>query len=163
GPLDRLPVEVDLAATRIIREALTNVARHSGAGEARLAVTAGDGLIMIRVEDDVRGVTYTEGSGIGLRRMSARNGAPGGRREAGRHRGRRTYHDPRGRRRARRHVHRRQRLRAARHARTRRRAGRQPGGGPPAGGRLPRPRHSAAERSYMIRVLLADDQTLVRA
>ncbi|MEV4105048.1 sensor histidine kinase [Nonomuraea sp. NPDC049649] len=83
GPLDRLPVEVDLAATRIIREALTNVARHSGAGEARLAVTAGDGLIMIRVEDDGPGVTYTEGSGFGLRGMRERAAALGGSLEAG--------------------------------------------------------------------------------
>src|SRR5690606_4942712 len=61
------------------------------------------------------------------------------------------------------HVHRRQRFRAARHARACRRARRHAGGRATPRGRLPRPRHPAAERSVMIRVLLADDQTLVRA
>lgn len=83
GDLDKVPVEVDLAATRIIREALTNVARHSGADEATLAVSAADDHILIRVEDDGPGVTYTEGSGFGLRGMRERAAALGGTLEAG--------------------------------------------------------------------------------
>ncbi|WP_261808911.1 sensor histidine kinase [Nonomuraea sp. C10] len=83
GPLDRVPVEVDLAAVRIIREALTNVARHSGAGEATLSVSSDDRHILIRVDDDGPGVTFTEGSGFGLRGMHERAAALGGSLEAG--------------------------------------------------------------------------------
>ncbi len=83
GPLDGVPTEVDLAAARIIREALTNVSRHSGVGEARLTVTNESGHIVIRVEDDGPGATYTDGSGFGLRGMRERAAALGGTLEAG--------------------------------------------------------------------------------
>ncbi|MFD1536864.1 sensor histidine kinase [Nonomuraea guangzhouensis] len=83
GPLDEVPTEVDLAATRIIREALTNVSRHSGTAEARLSVTNQSGHIVIRVEDDGPGATYTDGSGFGLRGMRERATALGGTLEAG--------------------------------------------------------------------------------
>jgi signal transduction histidine kinase len=83
GPLDSVPAEVDLAATRIIREALANVSRHSGASEARLSVTNDAGHIVIRVEDDGPGATYTDGSGFGLRGMRERAAALGGTLEAG--------------------------------------------------------------------------------
>jgi signal transduction histidine kinase len=83
GPVDRVPVEVDLAATRIIREALTNVSRHSGAKEATLTIANTSGNILIEVEDDGPGATFTEGSGFGLRGMRERAEALGGRLEAG--------------------------------------------------------------------------------
>ncbi|MBT2235012.1 sensor histidine kinase [Nonomuraea sp. NEAU-A123] len=83
GRLDGVPTEVDLAATRIIREALTNVSRHSGAAEARLSVTNQSGHIVIRVEDDGPGATFTDGSGFGLQGMRERAGALGGTLEAG--------------------------------------------------------------------------------
>jgi signal transduction histidine kinase len=83
GPLDAVPTEVDLAATRIIREALTNVSRHSGTNQAVLTVTSTSGNIMIRVEDDGPGATYDGGSGFGLRGMRERATALGGILEAG--------------------------------------------------------------------------------
>jgi len=83
GPLDRLPVEVDLAATRIIREALTNVHRHSGTNEATLTITHDSGRITIEVTDDGPGASYTEGSGFGIRGMRERAAALGGSLEAG--------------------------------------------------------------------------------
>ncbi|WP_246649682.1 sensor histidine kinase [Nonomuraea coxensis] len=83
GPLDALPTEVDLAAARIIREALTNVSRHSGAAEARLSAVCRDGELVVRVEDDGPGVTYDGGSGFGLRGMRERATALGGTLEAG--------------------------------------------------------------------------------
>jgi signal transduction histidine kinase len=83
GPLDGVPVEVDLAATRIIREALTNVLRHSGTTEATLSISTTSGNILIRVEDDGPGATFTEGSGFGLRGMRERATALGGRLDAG--------------------------------------------------------------------------------
>ncbi|MEV5408228.1 sensor histidine kinase [Thermopolyspora sp. NPDC052614] len=83
GDLDRVPVEVDLAATRIIREALTNVSRHSGTDAATLTIANKAGNILIEVEDDGPGAAFTEGSGFGLRGMRERAEALGGRLEAG--------------------------------------------------------------------------------
>ncbi|MFI6927510.1 sensor histidine kinase [Nonomuraea spiralis] len=83
GPLDALPTEVDLAAARIIRESLTNVARHSGTKKATLTVSNSSGNIMIRVDDDGPGATYTDGSGFGLQGMRERATALGGDLEAG--------------------------------------------------------------------------------
>lgn len=83
GALQGVPVEVDLAAARIIREALTNVSRHSGSKEATLTVANTSGNIMIRVEDDGPGVAFTEGSGFGVQGMRERATALGGRLDAG--------------------------------------------------------------------------------
>ncbi|MEV1169314.1 sensor histidine kinase [Nonomuraea sp. NPDC049784] len=83
GPLDAVPTEVDLAAARIVREALTNVSRHSGTTQATLTITNASGNIMIRVEDDGPGATYDEGSGFGLQGMRERAMALGGTLEAG--------------------------------------------------------------------------------
>jgi signal transduction histidine kinase len=83
GPLDAVPTEVDLAATRIIREALTNVSRHSGTTQATLTVSNTSGNIMIRVEDQGPGASYEGGSGFGLQGMRERASALGGTLEAG--------------------------------------------------------------------------------
>ncbi|MGP3959229.1 sensor histidine kinase [Nonomuraea sp. 3N208] len=83
GPLDAVPTEVDLAAARIIREALTNVSRHSGTKQATLTVTNTSGNIMIRVEDEGPGASYDGGSGFGLQGMRERASALGGTLEAG--------------------------------------------------------------------------------
>jgi signal transduction histidine kinase len=83
GELDRVPVEVDLAATRIIREALTNVSRHSGTNAATLTIANRSGNILIEVADDGPGAAFTEGAGFGLRGMRERAEALGGRLEAG--------------------------------------------------------------------------------
>ncbi|GAA3648430.1 sensor histidine kinase [Nonomuraea antimicrobica] len=83
GPLDAVPTEVDLAAARIVREALTNVSRHSGTNTATLTITNKSGNIVIRVEDDGPGATYDEGSGFGLQGMRERATALGGTLEAG--------------------------------------------------------------------------------
>ncbi|MDX3111178.1 sensor histidine kinase [Nonomuraea angiospora] len=83
GPLDAVPTEVDLAAARIVREALTNVSRHSGAKQATLTINNTSGNIMIRVEDDGPGAAYDGGSGFGLQGMRERATALGGTLEAG--------------------------------------------------------------------------------
>ncbi|TMR09557.1 sensor histidine kinase [Nonomuraea turkmeniaca] len=83
GPLEAVPTEVDLAAARIIREALTNVSRHSGTNKATLSVSNTSGNIMIRVEDEGPGATYDGGSGFGLQGMRERASALGGTLEAG--------------------------------------------------------------------------------
>ncbi|MFE3451226.1 sensor histidine kinase [Nonomuraea sp. NPDC059194] len=83
------PVEVDLAAARIVSEALTNVSRHSAAGSARLTITIEEsgteksGKMVITVEDDGPSVVFTGGSGYGVRGMKERAAALGGTLEAG--------------------------------------------------------------------------------
>ncbi|MEO3890367.1 sensor histidine kinase [Nonomuraea sp. B5E05] len=83
GPLDALPTEVDLAAARIVREALTNVSRHSGTNEANLKISNRTGNIEICVEDDGPGASYDGGSGFGLTGMRERAAVLGGTLEAG--------------------------------------------------------------------------------
>jgi len=57
-----LPADVDLAAYRIIQEALTNSARHSGGTTATVRVACGDGALIIEVDDD--GIPRPAGSGF---------------------------------------------------------------------------------------------------
>jgi signal transduction histidine kinase len=47
-----LPAPVDLAAYRIVQEALTNVLRHAGARTVRLGLTHGPSRLLIRIHDD---------------------------------------------------------------------------------------------------------------
>jgi signal transduction histidine kinase len=66
GETRALPTEVDLAAFRIVQEAVTNVVRHAG-GEARATVRlvyAADELI-VQVDDDGRGAVTTTAGGVG--------------------------------------------------------------------------------------------------
>lgn len=51
----RFAPAVELAAFRIVQEALTNVARHSGAREAQVDLWAGAGLLTLEVSDRGRG------------------------------------------------------------------------------------------------------------
>lgn len=52
---DDLPEEMQIALFRVVQEALTNVARHSGAGQASVVVSRHGGHIRVVVEDDGRG------------------------------------------------------------------------------------------------------------
>src|SRR5216683_2112157 len=47
-----LPADVDLAAYRIVQEALTNSARHSGGGQATVRLGYGEAALEIEVRDD---------------------------------------------------------------------------------------------------------------
>lgn len=68
------------ALFRIVQEALTNVARHSGAGEVHIRLVAEDGGLALTVSDDGRGFGgRAEGAaGIGLISMRERASALGG-------------------------------------------------------------------------------------
>jgi signal transduction histidine kinase len=86
GTAQTLPPGVDLAAYRIVQEALTNVVRHAGpAAAATVRVAYGDGGVTVQVEDDGRGVASNPSStgGNGLAGMHERVAALGGRFEAG--------------------------------------------------------------------------------
>jgi signal transduction histidine kinase len=77
----RLPAEVETALYRIAQEALTNVAKHAGAGHVSVVVTRRDGAVTVVVEDDGRGFGATggDGDGLGLVGMKERVGLLGGR------------------------------------------------------------------------------------
>ena len=81
GPLDSIvddELAVDLLAT--LREALSNVARHAGAGTVDVALSVGAGALSLRVADDGLGFPDggATGDGHGLDNMSARARRHGG-------------------------------------------------------------------------------------
>jgi signal transduction histidine kinase len=83
GPADLPAMEMQsqIAAYRIVQELLTNVARHSGASEARIALRVEGGTLEIEVADNGRGIRATEVTGIrslGLLGMRERALAAGG-------------------------------------------------------------------------------------
>jgi signal transduction histidine kinase len=87
-----LPADVDLAAYRIIQEALTNSARHSGGTKATVRVAYGDGALIVEVDDDgtprpagsgFRPGTRANGSGNGIAGMTERAKSLGGTLQAG--------------------------------------------------------------------------------
>jgi signal transduction histidine kinase len=82
---------VDLAAFRIVQEALTNVVRHADTSRARVRLDYGDDELTVQVDDDGR-VTApamtgtgdtTDGAGKGIAGMRERVLALGGSFEAG--------------------------------------------------------------------------------
>lgn len=75
--LPALPAAVEVAAYRIVMEALTNVARHSGATRAEVALRVGDDCLTIDISDN--GNTGGEWvPGIGLTSMRERASELGG-------------------------------------------------------------------------------------
>jgi signal transduction histidine kinase len=83
GPVRPLPPSVDLAAYRILQEALTNVARHSAATIARVQVTYGDADVVVQVDDDGKQQRPGFVRGTGITGMAERATALGGNLEAG--------------------------------------------------------------------------------
>ncbi|MFD7026938.1 sensor histidine kinase [Streptomyces sp. NPDC059917] len=74
----------DLAAFRIVQEALTNVVRHSGSRTARVRVTRPPGALELRIDDDGPATGGNPGgSGNGLTGMRERAADRGGSIEAG--------------------------------------------------------------------------------
>ncbi len=72
-----LPVALEHAGYRIVGEALTNVARHSGATRCRITVRVVDALDIV-VADDGRGFDAMSSRGIGLWSMEQRVSELGG-------------------------------------------------------------------------------------
>ena len=84
GDLTALPAGVDLAAYRIVQEALTNVLKHAGPATVRVVVRARCGAVDLEVCDDGRGPTSPgSGSGHGLVGMRERAALYGGSVETG--------------------------------------------------------------------------------
>ena len=77
GDLRTLPAAVEVAAYRIVAEALSNVARHAGAGRCEVRVRRGDGLL-VEVADDGVGVAGPRPGGVGLDSIRHRAAELGG-------------------------------------------------------------------------------------
>jgi signal transduction histidine kinase len=71
-----LPAALELAAYRIVQEAVTNIVRHAHASRATVDVDYGDSVLTVRIEDDGTGArsvqNLKEGNGIGGMRERAR-------------------------------------------------------------------------------------------
>jgi len=79
-----LPPGVDLAAYRVVQEALTNVIKHAGTARAAVALEYRPDELMITVTDDGRPVTAAGGpGGRGLIGLRERIGLYGGELDAG--------------------------------------------------------------------------------
>ncbi len=84
-----LPAGMELAAYRIIQEALTNVVKHAGRASARVAVRYAEDTLDIEVSDDGRGAAAPllnreeDDSGHGLVGMQERVALYGGKLETG--------------------------------------------------------------------------------
>jgi signal transduction histidine kinase len=85
GTPKTLPAGVDLAAFRIVQEALTNVARHAGHATATIRVGYGEEELTVQVDDNGNGTGQpsTSGGGNGIPGMRERASALGGELEAG--------------------------------------------------------------------------------
>ena len=76
---DRLPATVEIPVFRAVQEALTNIARHSGAKTVLIQMSYENGVLSVDVEDDGRGFTPADvatpsetGQGLGLLGMRER-------------------------------------------------------------------------------------------
>jgi signal transduction histidine kinase len=79
GELGALPAAVEVAAYRIVSEALTNVVRHAAATTCRVSLTVDAGGLRIEVADDGRGIDTGAVAGVGLRSLRERAEELGGR------------------------------------------------------------------------------------
>jgi signal transduction histidine kinase len=77
SPLPELPAAVEVAAYRIVVEALTNMVRHSGARTCQVRIRADDELT-IEVDDDGSGLPPGYRAGTGLESMDGRAAELGG-------------------------------------------------------------------------------------
>jgi signal transduction histidine kinase len=72
GERTELPASVDLAAYRIVQEALTNSVRHAGEATATVLVRYAKDEVIVEVSDDGMGADAAEGNGIrGMRERAA--------------------------------------------------------------------------------------------
>ena len=78
GAADSLPASIDLAAYRIVQEALTNAVRHSGGSHALVHVEHGEAALIVQVDDDGRNPRRASVSGNGIVGMTERAHALGG-------------------------------------------------------------------------------------
>ena len=79
GQLDNLGERINITVYRIIQECLTNVAKHAGASSVSIDLARESDRLLLRIEDDGRGMPVTGSSGgLGLIGMRERVEALGG-------------------------------------------------------------------------------------
>lgn len=78
-PLPALPAAVEVAALRIVGEALTNVGRHAGARRCTVRLEVEAGRLLVEVVDDGRGIARDRRAGVGLLSLRERAEELGGR------------------------------------------------------------------------------------
>jgi signal transduction histidine kinase len=80
GDLKGLPATVDLAALRIVQEALTNVIRHSGQSSSNVCITRTAQELTLQIDNAVSSNAFYDesGSGQGILGMQERTTALGG-------------------------------------------------------------------------------------
>jgi signal transduction histidine kinase len=85
GDVRPVPPDVDVAAYRIVQEALTNVTRHAGAGTATVQLRYTDDELTLQVDDDGAGPAPDDagGGGQGITGMRERALTLGGELDAG--------------------------------------------------------------------------------
>ena len=74
----RLPAATEVAAYRIIQEALTNVSRHADAQRACVRLHCSAAALVVEVVDDGTGVVIPRADGVGLGSMRSRSEEIGG-------------------------------------------------------------------------------------
>jgi signal transduction histidine kinase len=75
--LPEIPAAIEVAAFRIVQEALNNVIRHAHARHCAISITA-NGTLQIQVQDDGLGLPSAARSGVGLQSMRERATEVGG-------------------------------------------------------------------------------------
>jgi signal transduction histidine kinase len=75
--LPPLPAAVEVAAYRIVQEALTNVARHARAQSCTLKISVQPDAVLLNIADDGQGIAQGS-AGVGLRTMQERAAELGG-------------------------------------------------------------------------------------
>ncbi|MFC4062323.1 sensor histidine kinase [Planomonospora corallina] len=78
GPLETLPAAVEVAAYRIVAEALANVARHAGAARCEITLAVRDGSLRVTVRDDGSGIGPEVAAGVGMLSLRERAAELGG-------------------------------------------------------------------------------------
>ena len=78
GDVEPLPAAVEVAAYRIVLEAVNNAAKHSFASHCQVDLERANGNLMIRISDNGRGLPQKPGVGVGLGSMRERAEELGG-------------------------------------------------------------------------------------
>lgn len=78
GEVRTLPASVELAAVRIVQEAITNVVRHAEATHADVVLDYREHSLVVMIEDDGHGIAEAQDEGTGIVGMRERATAIGG-------------------------------------------------------------------------------------
>ena len=76
--LPPLPAAVEVAAYRIVQEALTNVTKHAQAQTGRVMLHVDEAILRVTISDDGVGLPKTQPAGVGLQSMRERAAELGG-------------------------------------------------------------------------------------